>query len=58
MVRILGGNPVVGILLAAVLLTIGLGTHRPLLAVAAGFVGIASMARLASRSRDDTGSRP
>jgi len=58
MVRLLGGNPVPGVLLAAALLAAGLLMHRPLLAVAGGFVGVASAARLLSGARRGDQPRP
>jgi hypothetical protein len=48
MLKLMGGNPVVGVLLGAALLAAGLLTHRPVLAVAGGFVGVISAARLVS----------
>ncbi len=50
MVKLLGGNPVVGVLLGVALLAAGLLTHRPVLAVAGGFVGVISASRLLSGS--------
>ena len=51
MVRLLGGNPVLGVLLGVALLAGGLLTHRPVLAVAGGFVGVVSASRLLSGTR-------
>jgi hypothetical protein len=60
MLRILGGNPVVGLVLAAVLLVVGLTSDRPVLALAGGFVCIASLVRLVSgpsAGNEDAGTR-
>lgn len=45
MLKLLGGSPVVGVLLGVALLAAGLLTHRPVLAVAGGFVGVVSASR-------------
>jgi len=45
-VKLLGGNPVVGICIAVCLLTIGLVAGDPLIAIAGGVVGVASLLRL------------
>jgi hypothetical protein len=50
MLRILGGNPFVGVLLGAALLAVGLTAQHAVLAVAGGFVAVSSVARLLSRS--------
>jgi hypothetical protein len=60
MLRILGGNPFVGVLMGAVLLAVGLTTQHALLAVAGGFVAVSSIARLVSGlggGRDEERSR-
>ncbi|HZC41511.1 MAG TPA: hypothetical protein VE343_12620 [Streptosporangiaceae bacterium] len=56
MVKLLGGNPLLGVLLGVALLAAGLVTHRPVLAVAGGFVGVVSAARLLTGAR--RGDRP
>lgn len=58
MLKLVGGNPVIGVLLGAALLAAGLLTHRPVLAVAGGFVGVISAARLLSGSSGRPGSGP
>ena len=51
MVKLLGGNPLLGMLLGVALLGAGLLTHRPVLAVAGGFVSVVSAARLMTGAR-------
>jgi hypothetical protein len=51
-VRLLGGNPVVGICIAICLLTVGLLGGDPLILVAAGIVGVTSIFRLIVPSRE------
>jgi len=58
MLKLLGGNPVIGVLLGAALLAAGLLAHRPVLAVAGGFVGVISAARLLSGSSGRRGGGP
>ena len=51
MQKLLGGNAVLGVLLGAALLAAGLLTHRPVLAIAGGFVAVASVSRLVTGTR-------
>jgi succinate-acetate transporter protein len=58
MLRLLGFNRVLGVLLGGALLAVGLLTQRPVLAVAGGFVGVVYAFRLLSGStagRDNEG---
>jgi hypothetical protein len=55
MVRLLGGNPVVGICIAICLLTVGVLGGDPLILIAAGVVGVASVFRLLVPSARDGG---
>lgn len=62
MLKLLGANPAVGILIGISLLGFGLFTGGPLLAIAGGFVLVASLLRLLNRpgvgSRSDPDQSP
>lgn len=58
MVKLLGGNPVVGVLLGIALLAAGLLMDGLLLAVAGGFVGVVSVSRLLTGARRGDPPRP
>jgi hypothetical protein len=49
MLKLFGANPAVGVLIGIALLGFGLLTGRPLLAIAGGFVLVASLLRLLNR---------
>lgn len=61
MLKLLGGNPVLGVLLGAAVFSVGLFIHGPVLMIAGVFVAVVSTARLVSgsgRGRGDGASSP